>query len=107
MIAATPEARCAGDIIELTPDSSVQLIKHPVDDNAGDRYVQPDRERPPGDLHVPIEPAPVRADLVEPLWSVYPLSWNFTVADAALHEYVGIARYHVYNALGLNAPKAK
>ena len=57
--------------------------------------------------HFGIEPAPVRADLVEPLWSVYPLSWNFTVADAALHEYAGIARYHVYNALGMNAPKAK
>jgi len=57
--------------------------------------------------HFGIEPTPVRADLVEPLWTYYPLSWNFTVADAALHEYVGIARYHVYNALGLNAPKVR
>lgn len=57
--------------------------------------------------HFGIEPTPVRGDLVEPLWSFYPLSWNFTVADAALHEYVGVARYHVYNALGLNAPKVK
>lgn len=57
--------------------------------------------------HFGIVPVPVRGDLVEPLWSVYPLSWNFTVADGALHEYVGIARYHVYNALGLNAPRVK
>ncbi|MGO4700178.1 YdcF family protein [Dyella sp. 2RAB6] len=57
--------------------------------------------------HFGIEPTPVRGDLVEPLWSFYPLSWNFTVTDAALHEYVGIARFHVYNALGLNAPKLK
>lgn len=57
--------------------------------------------------HFGIQPQPVRGDLIEPLWSFYPLSWNFAVADAALHEYVGIARYHVYNALGLNAPKVK
>ena len=57
--------------------------------------------------HFGIEPQPVRGDLIEPLWSFYPLSWNFTVADAALHEYVGIARYHVYNALGWNAPKVR
>lgn len=55
--------------------------------------------------HFGLTPEPVRGDLIEPLWSFYPLSWNFTVADAALHEYVGIARYHVYNALGWNAPK--
>ncbi len=55
--------------------------------------------------HFGIEPQPVRGDLIEPLWSFYPLSWNFAVADAALHEYIGIARYHVYNALGWNAPK--
>lgn len=57
--------------------------------------------------HFGLTPEPVRGDLIEPLWSFYPLSWNFTVADAALHEYVGIARYHVYNALGWNAPKVR
>ena len=57
--------------------------------------------------HFGIVPTPVRGDLVMPFGSFYPLSWNFTVTDAALHEYVGIARYHVYGALGLNAPKVK
>ena len=57
--------------------------------------------------HFGIVPTPARAELVEPFGSFYPLSWNFSVTDAALHEYVGIARYHLYNALGMNAPKAQ
>ncbi|WP_425601658.1 YdcF family protein [Dyella subtropica] len=56
--------------------------------------------------HFGLHPVPVRGDYVTPMWSFYPVAWNFTVADAALHEYVGIARYHVYNAIGWNAPKA-
>ncbi|SFS15151.1 Uncharacterized SAM-binding protein YcdF, DUF218 family [Dyella sp. OK004] len=56
--------------------------------------------------HFGLHPQPVRGDFVKPMWSWYPLAWNFTLADAALHEYVGIARYHVYNVLGLNAAKA-
>jgi hypothetical protein len=34
---------------------------------------------------------------------VVPLAYNFAVADIALHEYLGIMRYHVYNALGWNS----
>ncbi|ODP33245.1 YdcF family protein [Pandoraea sp. ISTKB] len=45
---------------------------------------------------------PVRADYLRATLSALPLSYNFTVADFALHEYTGIARYHVYNALGWN-----
>lgn len=31
-----------------------------------------------------------------------PLSYNFLLADLALHEYVGIIRFHLYNYLGWN-----
>ncbi|WP_266158750.1 YdcF family protein [Dyella silvatica] len=55
--------------------------------------------------HFGMTPTPVRGDYVEALWTIYPSGWNFTLTDAVLHEYIGIARYHVYNALGWNAPR--
>jgi len=55
--------------------------------------------------HFGIRPTPVRGDWLAPVWSFAPLGWNLALTDAAWHEYVGIARYHVYNALGWNAPK--
>lgn len=55
--------------------------------------------------HFGMTPTPVRGDYVDAQWSIYPSGWNITLTDAVLHEYVGIARYHVYNALGWNAPK--
>ncbi len=54
--------------------------------------------------HFGIKPLPMRGDLLKAIWTPYPQGWNFAVADAALHEYIGIARYYVYNAMGLNAP---
>jgi uncharacterized SAM-binding protein YcdF (DUF218 family) len=52
--------------------------------------------------HFGIHAVPVRADYVGGELSWLPLSYNFAMADLALHEYTGIVRYHVYNALGLN-----
>jgi uncharacterized SAM-binding protein YcdF (DUF218 family) len=46
---------------------------------------------------------PVRADYLRAVLSPLPLAYNFAAADFALHEYVGIVRYHVYNALGWNS----
>lgn len=57
--------------------------------------------------HFGIVATPVRGDWAEPLMSWWPLSWNFAVADAALHEYVGVWRYKVYNMMGWNAPATK
>jgi uncharacterized SAM-binding protein YcdF (DUF218 family) len=56
--------------------------------------------------HFGLHPQPVRGDYVKPDWSFYPVAWNFMVADAALHEYTGLARYHFYSAMGWNAPAA-
>lgn len=52
--------------------------------------------------HFGVTAIPVRADYLGAMLSPLPLSYNFAVADFALHEYTGIARYHVYNALGWN-----
>jgi len=53
--------------------------------------------------HFGMEPQPVAGDWVNPRWEPFPDSWNVMLADAAMHEYLGILRYYVYNALGLNA----
>lgn len=54
--------------------------------------------------HFGIHPEPVRGDLVRAVPSWLPLAWNAAMFDGALHEYMGLARYRVYNALGKNAP---
>jgi len=45
---------------------------------------------------------PARADYAATLSSWLPLSYNLMLTDAALHEYIGIWRFHLYNFLGLN-----
>jgi uncharacterized SAM-binding protein YcdF (DUF218 family) len=52
--------------------------------------------------HFGLEPQPVRADFVSAMRSPLPLSYNFLVTDLALHEYVGVARYVVYQHMGWN-----
>jgi uncharacterized SAM-binding protein YcdF (DUF218 family) len=52
--------------------------------------------------HFGIRPEPVRGDEVNAMLS-WPDAWNVNLCDVALHEYAGIARYHVYNAMGWNA----
>jgi uncharacterized SAM-binding protein YcdF (DUF218 family) len=57
--------------------------------------------------HFGIPVVPVPADHVDGVLSWLPLSYNFAMADLALHEYTGIARYHVYNAMGWNVRAMK
>lgn len=52
--------------------------------------------------HFGIRATPVPADHVDGVLSWLPLSYNFAMADLALHEYSGIVRYRVYNAMGWN-----
>jgi uncharacterized SAM-binding protein YcdF (DUF218 family) len=55
--------------------------------------------------HFGVTNTPVRADYLRATISSWPLASNFFLTDTALHEYLGIARYHIHNAMGLNAPK--
>lgn len=53
--------------------------------------------------HFGIRATPVRGD-----WAVARLgwhlrAWNLRATDVALHEYVGVWRYHLYNFMGWNA----
>ena len=54
--------------------------------------------------HFGIDAHPVRADYLAPFETLVPLSYNVLLTDLALHEYLGLARYRVYNALHLNPP---
>jgi uncharacterized SAM-binding protein YcdF (DUF218 family) len=55
--------------------------------------------------HFAIHGEAVRGDYVTARYDWLPGSDNLAFADFAIHEYIGIARYHVYNAMGWNAPR--
>ena len=55
--------------------------------------------------HFGIQTIGVRADYLHAVPSLLPHAYNFVVADFALHEYAGLARYALYNAMGWNAPR--
>lgn len=57
--------------------------------------------------HFGVTATPVRSDYLSARISPLPLAFNFVAADFAFHEYIGIARYHIYNALGWNPPFAR
>ena len=57
--------------------------------------------------HFGITPEPARGDAISTEPSLLPSGLNFAYCDIALHEYIGIARYHVYNLLGWNEPPVK
>lgn len=54
--------------------------------------------------HFGITATAVRGDYLRAEVGLWPGWWNLSLTDVALHEYVGIARYHVYNAMGWNMP---
>ena len=49
-----------------------------------------------------VNPTPCAADYIVPSVSIFPIGYNFAIADLAVHEYIGILRYYIYNLLGLN-----
>jgi uncharacterized SAM-binding protein YcdF (DUF218 family) len=57
--------------------------------------------------HFGMRVVPVRADWLTARVGWRPRSWNFAMTDLALHEYTGVLRYHVYNAMGWNLQEAK
>lgn len=55
--------------------------------------------------HFAIHAEPVRGDYVNARYDWLPTSENLSFADFAIHEYVGVWRYHLYNAMGWNVPR--
>jgi uncharacterized SAM-binding protein YcdF (DUF218 family) len=52
--------------------------------------------------HFSMKPTPVSADVVSATLGWWPQASNLQLCDVALHEYIGIAQFHVYEALGWN-----
>jgi uncharacterized SAM-binding protein YcdF (DUF218 family) len=53
--------------------------------------------------HFSLKPMPVSSDPLAATWAFLPQASNLELCDLALHEYVGIAQFYVYEALGLNS----
>lgn len=52
--------------------------------------------------HFGVKVSPIRSDYLGALPSLLPSSFNLAAADFAIHEYIGILRYYLYNAFGKN-----
>jgi uncharacterized SAM-binding protein YcdF (DUF218 family) len=55
--------------------------------------------------HFGIRGDAVRGDYVTARYDWLPGTENLFFADFAIHEYIGVWRYHLYNAMGWNVPK--
>jgi uncharacterized SAM-binding protein YcdF (DUF218 family) len=49
-----------------------------------------------------IYPKPIASDFITIPMAKYPLGYNFAMNDFAIHEYIGILRFYIYNFLGWN-----
>ncbi|WP_158628702.1 YdcF family protein [Dyella choica] len=58
-------------------------------------------------LHFGIDALPVRADYEDARLTWFPNGWNVALTESALHEYVGVLTYYMYNAMGWNAPPSR
>ncbi|MBS0571167.1 MAG: YdcF family protein [Proteobacteria bacterium] len=57
--------------------------------------------------HFGIHATPVRGDWLRAQMAWWPQAWNFALADVAMHEYAGVWRYRLYNAMGWNVRASK
>lgn len=57
--------------------------------------------------HFGVRATPVRGDWLVPRRGWQPQAWNLALTDVALHEYLGVWRYRVYNVMGWNAAATK
>lgn len=87
-------ARFASDVLQHFCADHVALVSSGVHLRRSQLYF----------AHFGVQATQVRADYLCAVKSLLPRAHNFVVADAALHEYLNIARYHVRVALGETAP---
>lgn len=55
--------------------------------------------------HFGMNPVPVRGDYAD-VYLSWPNTWNMRLTDVALHEYLGMLTYRLYNAMDWNAPSS-
>jgi uncharacterized SAM-binding protein YcdF (DUF218 family) len=56
--------------------------------------------------HFGIFPTFVPSDYIKPVISIFPNSYNFVFTDLALHEWMGILEFYLYNYFGWNNTKS-
>jgi uncharacterized SAM-binding protein YcdF (DUF218 family) len=49
-----------------------------------------------------LRPVPFPSDYIHVPRQLFPVGYNFAVADIALHQYIGILRFYIYETFGLN-----
>lgn len=49
-----------------------------------------------------VRPAPFPSDFIHAPRQLLPVGYNFAVSDIALHQHIGILRFHIYEAFGIN-----
>lgn len=49
-----------------------------------------------------ITATPAPSDYLMPIMTKFPIGYNFAITDFAIHEYLGILRFRIYNYLGWN-----
>ncbi|HEX2854050.1 MAG TPA: YdcF family protein [Opitutaceae bacterium] len=49
-----------------------------------------------------LRPSPFPSDFIHAPRQMLPVGYNFAVSDIALHQHIGILRFHLYEALGIN-----
>lgn len=52
--------------------------------------------------HFGIHAQPAPADYIASTYSLFPSGYNLVITDFAIHEYLGVARFYIYNFLGWN-----
>jgi len=52
--------------------------------------------------HFGIDAKPAVSEYLMAQITIIPIGYNFAMADFALHEYLGIMRFHIYNVFGWN-----
>lgn len=57
--------------------------------------------------HFGMSVIPVRGDYADVRLTWFPNGWNVALTEFALHEYLGVLTYHLYNAMGWNTPPSR
>jgi uncharacterized SAM-binding protein YcdF (DUF218 family) len=85
-------AQFSAELLKAHPADQVFLVTSGVHLRRSELYF----------THFGVHGQPVRADAVGAESGLVPTAYNLLVTDLAIHEYIGVWRYYVYEAMGWN-----
>jgi uncharacterized SAM-binding protein YcdF (DUF218 family) len=89
-------AQFTAQILQQHPAGTVVLVTSGLHSKRSAQYFS----------HFGVRTQPIRGDYAMPAVGLLPNAYNLLLMDLALHEYLGVLRYHVYNFLGWNIKAA-